>query len=475
MEISTIMNLKTARMKAEAFLNAETTEERQPLKDELDAYRGDPTAVVEPLKPKPPKRKVKTGWTVERPFRSPKFKRKHSGEILTVHVPKDYDPRKKRGLLIFLHGGGNNTPRHAPTFVCKPDYGIRDLLEGCGRIVCAPCCPYDERSFASWNLPAAEAFIFDVIEEMENGYAIDPDDVVLVGQSMGGLGAYHYAQRLPDRFHGVFAGAGAWDFAHWPSSIGSTVWIRQGINDAVMFKRRHGTDVEFARLAKKRLDECGVANVYRENSGAHGINTGRVDLWDFLRWANGNRRDPFHPRVVAATPRGCTPWIDWKRHKRPLAANQNHIDFHELPPCPHNRWVTVDGVGDETIIYDMLEMKPCRDDVEEDWNDFELKLRRKHIRGAVVEAAIRGDGVIEVVAQNATGFTLWLHPKMVDLKNVRVIVNGVERFKGAVKPGLGTLLESYLRRRDWGLLYPAKISIQGDESWQTRDQLKVRV
>ncbi len=82
--------------------------------------------------------------------------------------------------------------------------------------------------------------------------------------------------------------------------------------------------------------------------------------------------------------------------------------------------------------------------------------------------------MIEVTPQNVTGFTLWLHPDMVDLKRVRIIAKGRERFCGQVRPDLATLLESYRRRRDWGLLYPAKVTIEGDESWETPDQIELR-
>ena len=63
--------------------------------------------------------------------------------------------------------------------------------------------------------------------------------------------------------------------------------------------------------------------------------------------------------------------------------------------------------------------------------------------------------------------------EMVDLDDVRVLVRGQERFRGPVQPSLVTLLDSYLRRRDWGLLYPAKITITDDATWESRDQLKL--
>jgi hypothetical protein len=179
--------------------------------------------------------------------------------------------------------------------------------------------------------------------------------------------------------------------------------------------------------------------------------------------------------VIAVTPRGLTPWIDFNRHKTPLAASQNHIDFHELADAPHCRWVTIDETGPETIMYDMAEMSPCRDDEEADWGGFRLSLRRKHINGGLAEAFIDGEKLIEVTPVNVRKFTLWLHPEMVDFSGLRVIVNGEEMFSGAVTPSLVTMLESYQRGRDRGMLYTAKLTFTDkDGKWARKDQLHCR-
>jgi pimeloyl-ACP methyl ester carboxylesterase len=393
--------------------------------------------------------------------------------MFSLHVPEGYDHGRSHGLVIFLHGGGHSVPRDAGNKVFD-SYGATDLFKESGFIVCTPCAPYNERSFASWNVPEADAYLEDVIDEVEQAYSIDPDRVFLAGHSMGGMGALHLVQRFSDRFASVLASGSSWDIAFWPSLKGTTLWMLQGINDAAMFRRRHGTDIEFARLAKMRLDQFGVDNVYREHAGRHGFTQGRPVFHEWLRWAEGQRRDPFYPHVVAATPRGCSPWIEWRRQHVPAVAHNSHIDFHDVHPAPHLRWVTVEGMGDETIMYDIIHSSGCRDDCTDDWDEYHLTLKRKNVRAAVVEAVRRDDGVLEVSPVNATGFTLWLHPDMCDLNNVRILVNGKERHLGSVRPCLTALLDSYRRRRDWGLLYPAKITITDEDgSWQTMDQTKL--
>ena len=456
---------------ARAYLASHQEAERAALREELDSYTGDFGEVVEALKPKLPD-KPETGWILSREFRASKFAGKHPEQPLTLYVPPDYDPAKAHGLLIWLHGGGQGRGDHGRHFHDN-NPAANELFETCGRIVCYPSAPPHDRSWARWQLPEADDYLADVIEELEHFYNIDPNNMVLGGHSMGGMGSYHMSQRFADRFACFLASAGHWDFACWRSLMGTTLWILQGVNDATLFRRRHGTDIEFARLAKLRLDQAGVANAYREHLGSHKLTDAHRILREWVLWSQDKRRDPFHEHVVAVTPRGLTPWSEWRRHKVPLAAHENHTDFHDIPEAPHARWVTIDGVGDETVMFDMIVMSDCRDEVEDDWNDFALTLKRKHLPGGLVEAYIRDDKVIEVTPRNVTGFTLWLHPEMVDLKDVRVLVGGKERFRGELRPSLATLLDSYRRRRDWGMLYPAKVSIEGDGTWETMDQLKI--
>lgn len=458
--------------KAHAYLQTQHEQERAKLKPELDAVSSHFDDIVNALRPHPPQ-KAETGWVLSRPFRSPALADRYPQQPISLYVPPDYDPSRPCGLLIWLHGGGKGCGdggRHQ--YDNNPS--LNEEVKQSGRIVCYPSAPPHGQCWSRWQLPEADQYLADVITEIENFYAIDPNDVILGGHSMGGMGAYHMAHRLSDRFSSVFAAAGHWDMACWRALMGTTLWICHGANDAVLFRRRHGTDIEFARLAKARLDQVGVPCVYREHSGGHDLGDAIWIVREWLRCARDCRRDPFFPHVVAANPRGLTPWSDWRRHKTPLAAYENSTDFHSISEAPHARWVTVEGVGPATVIHDMLTMSSCRDEVEADWNDFSLSLKRKHIPGGVVEARLAEDGAIDVLPCNVTGFTLWLHPKMVNLQEVRIRVRGQECFRGPVRPSLATLLDSYRRRHDWGMLYPASVTINDDGTWQAADQLKIQ-
>lgn len=72
----------------------------------------------------------------------------------------------------------------------------------------------------------------------------------------------------------------------------------------------------------------------------------------------------------------------------------------------------------------------------------------------------RGNNIIEVTTRNVSAFTVWLHPRMIDVnKPLTIFVNGETGFAGMLKPSLLTALNSYSRRRDWGLIYPMKVEL----------------
>ena len=78
----------------------------------------------------------------------------------------------------------------------------------------------------------------------------------------------------------------------------------------------------------------------------------------------------------------------------------------------------------------------------------------------MIDAVNHGDNKITVTTRNVARFTLWLHPRMVDVsKAVAIRVDGQVRFEDRVKPSLATALESYERRRDWAMIYPIKIEL----------------
>jgi hypothetical protein len=110
-----------------------------------------------------------------------------------------------------------------------------------------------------------------------------------------------------------------------------------------------------------------------------------------------------------------------------------------------------------TIIFDEL---VSNDDDDLAFDDWKLQHEATEYEASALVAENRGDNTIEVTTQHVSRFTVWLHPKMVDVNRlVRVIVDGEVKFAGRVTPSSVTALDSYLRRQDWGLVYPMKVEL----------------
>jgi hypothetical protein len=207
------------------------------------------------------------------------------------------------------------------------------------------------------------------------------------------------------------------------------------VHDAERKVRWHYTDIEYARWTNRLLSREGLDFVYMEHDGGHAVSGGREHIATFFESARDLHRDPYYPHVALASPAGFKRWYCF--------------------PVKHNRWLTLDETVDGRIEYDEL---LAEENV--DFDKWRLEHTRGRRKGAAIDAVNRGDNTFVVATSNVSRFTLWLHPRMVDVsKPVTVTVNGRIRFSGPVKPSLATALESYERRHDWGLIYPMKIEL----------------
>ena len=252
---------------------------------------------------------------------------------------------------------------------------------------------------------------------------------------MGGFGAYHQALRQPDRFAAIVVNSGSWSLGYWPVIRGTPLCIVQGAHDAVRGVRWHYTDVAYGRWTDKILRRESLDHVYLEHDRNHGFGYGREKVAKYFASARDLRRDPYYPHVTLASPEGFKEYC--------------------CTSIRHNRWLTIDETTKGELTYDELVSHS-----NGDFDGWRLEHRRRAHRGAMIDAVNRGDNTIAVTTRNVARFTLWLHPRMVNVsKRVVVQVDGTVRFDARVKPSLAVALESYERRRDWGMIYPIKIAL----------------
>ena len=438
--------VRTARQ----YLECSDGQERAALSQKLAEFTDDWRDVVEALRPRPTQA-AKPGYYREEHFTNPQLRRKYPDDILYLVVPTGYQPGKPPGLVVFMHGGGKGSPRTAPDRYMTPadsttppsSTRLGDMFEALGMIGVGPSAPWNENDHSRWCLPEADDYIADVVQECAARFDIDLDRVFLLGHSMGGFGAYHQVQRQPDRFAAVIASAGSWSLAQWPVIRGTTFCIVHGARDAELGVRDRHTDVAFARHAHELLCKRNIPHVYKEHSDGHSFGYAKQCVVDFLKDSRDLRRDPFFRHVVLASPVG--------------------YGSEKCYPVRHNRWITLDAANEAPLEYDVLQRQGpghSKDSSPEEWYGWKLTHTSAERNGAMIEAINLGENRLKVTVTNVSCFTLWLHPAMVDFgRPIQVAVNGEPRFDAPVTPSLVAALESFERRRDWGLVYPAKITI----------------
>ena len=89
-----------------------------------------------------------------------------------------------------------------------------------------------------------------------------------------------------------------------------------------------------------------------------------------------------------------------------------------------------------------------------------LEYRKGKHRGASLDAVNRHDNTILVTTRNVARFTVWLHPRMVDVSRpVTIVADGKVRFQGRLSAVAGHYAGIVRRRSDWGLIYPMKVVV----------------
>jgi predicted esterase len=427
---------------AREYLATDDDTQRANLAVRLAEYSGDIQRVLDKLAEQTHE-PVGPGYHAEEHFSLPDLVDRHPDDLLYFTVPEDYRPDTPSGLIVFMHGGGSGTSRRAPgVFMSLPDkegpdiYQLGDVFATTGMVAVGPSAPWDEESSHRWCLRECDEYLTDVIVECKHRFHIDPDRVFLIGHSMGGFGAYHHVQRQPDRFAAVVVNAGSWTLAHWPAIRGTRLCIVHGVRDARPKLRWHYTDIEYARQTHRLLTDYGLDHVYLEHPGEHAVLYAREKIAQFFASAHELRRDPYYAHVTLASPLGFRPYY--------------------RSPVGHNRWLTLDEATDGELEYDEL----VDNDVEDDFDAWRLERRQGRRQGASIDAVNRGGNLLQITTRNVARFTVWLHPRMIDVsKPVTMLVNGESRFVGSLTPSLATALESYRRRRDWGLIYPIKVEL----------------
>lgn len=166
------------------------------------------------------------------------WKSTRKGELkYLLYLPPNYSKSsdQKWPLMLFLHGAGergtniNRAATHGPMSLVKQGTNFPF-------IIIAPQCPEDE----IWeNEP-----LLQLLDRIENNYAVDTNRVYLTGLSMGGYGSWRLGLGHPERFAAlapICGGAnmievilGSWEPDHRKQMMRLPIWAFHGAKDDVV-------------------------------------------------------------------------------------------------------------------------------------------------------------------------------------------------------------------------------------------------
>ena len=142
-----------------------------------------------------------------------------------LYLPKDYDGKAPKPLLLFLHGAGERgndlelVKKHGPPKLIAQgkDFPF---------IVVSPQCPKGQ----FWD-PRALSHLLDSLEDR---YAVDSSRIYVTGLSMGGFGTWALAAQQPDRFAAIAPICGGGE-RFWMRKLKNVpVWAFHGEKDNVV-------------------------------------------------------------------------------------------------------------------------------------------------------------------------------------------------------------------------------------------------
>ena len=168
----------------------------------------------------------------------------------TISVPVGYSGDQPTPLILALHYAGHGSPYYGELMLHSL---IEPAFQEIEPIIIAPDCPAID-----WTQPESEQLIFNLLENIQEKFNIDPQRILITGYSLGGVGTWHFAGRYPEQFNAAIVMAG-----RPPDDVDEIDWqipllVIHGRNDElnplrvseeiVLDLEKKGVDIEFRIL-----------------------------------------------------------------------------------------------------------------------------------------------------------------------------------------------------------------------------------
>ncbi|GIW79831.1 MAG: hypothetical protein KatS3mg105_1638 [Gemmatales bacterium] len=169
--------------------------------------------------------------------------------------PKNYDPKKKYPLVLFLHGAGERGTDNKKQLI----HGIGDFVRNQDKYPCfvvVPQCPAGQ-TWADWRYKGPQPkeptlptkLSLQLVEQIQKKYSIDDKRLYITGLSMGGFGTWDVICRYPDKFAAAVPICGGGDPRLAEKIKDLPIWAFHGAKDRAVKPERSRLMIEAIKKA----------------------------------------------------------------------------------------------------------------------------------------------------------------------------------------------------------------------------------
>lgn len=207
-----------------------------------------------------------------------------------LYIPENYDKQKKYPLVLYLHGGGGRGDDNLKQIEGGNGY-IVDLLVSRSTqannpsIVLIPQSPGEGWvDYDSITPTRYLSLVLELIKEIESSYNVNTDRRYVLGQSMGGFGAFAIITMQPRMFTAAVPVCGGGDESKAKGIAHIPIWLFHGELD-------QSVKVERSRNMVVALTKAGGKPKYTEYKGEGHLIWSKVVLEpELLPWMFSQKR-----------------------------------------------------------------------------------------------------------------------------------------------------------------------------------------
>ncbi|MES2650291.1 MAG: hypothetical protein V4663_01055 [Bacteroidota bacterium] len=332
-----------------------------------------------------------------------------------VHIPRNYSPKQKTPLYVYLHGGVVNRPKFANPAYIPSSIEIKLMTKAMDQNAFI-IYPFGRKDFAwLYQQKAFETIIKEIIY-VKSLYNINDNKVYVGGHSNGGSGAFWFAINQPSSFAGIFG------LNYLPKAYSGNTSIKNLTNTPPFYGISGSEDPVFSISIIDAIYNYAIRNGSNwknfTKKGGHGLPFSSRDSINFVFDTLATKtRNPYPKKVTWETDNiknGRNAWIEITE----LDTLAEKASWHNLL----NPTVTQNG---KAGIIDFNKNK-----------------------SGVIVATVKGN-TVDIQTSRVKRIKLYISADMFDLtQQIKIIINGTDYLNFKLDTDKNVILEEFLKTKD---------------------------